>query len=251
MSEVTLTQAQGLATISLNRPARTNALTDTLLADLHAALDALEAPRALILRAEGRHFSTGGDVAAFAAALTTGAGEDYARRVVGGLNRAILRLAGLPCPVLMPVQGALTGGALGLMLAADLVVMTPEAFLQPWYARVGFAPDGGWSAMLPARIGPARARAVQLLNSRIGAEEALSLGLVQAISADPEAQVAEWLTVLEGHIAGAMAATKALMVDLPALEAALEAERKAFVARITLPEVAEGMARFLDDLKGA
>ncbi|MFN3953292.1 MAG: enoyl-CoA hydratase/isomerase family protein [Pararhodobacter sp.] len=250
MKQVLLTQARGLATITLNRPERANALSDTLLADLHGALDALDAPRAVLLRAEGRHFCTGGDVARFATEVAAGNGKDYARRLVGGLNRAILRLAALPCPVLAQVQGALTGGALGLVLTADLVAMTPDAFIQPWYARVGFAPDGGWTALMPARIGPARARAVQLLNQRIPADEALALGLVQAVCDDVDARIAGWLAQLEGHVPGAMAATKALMCDLPALEAALEAERAAFVERIELAEVQEGMARFLAGLEG-
>jgi 2-(1,2-epoxy-1,2-dihydrophenyl)acetyl-CoA isomerase len=76
-----------------------------------------------VLRGAGRHFSTGGDVARFAEAVAAGEGRAYAERVVGGLNRAILRLAALPCPVIAQVQGALTGGALGLVLAADLVSM--------------------------------------------------------------------------------------------------------------------------------
>lgn len=251
MTAVLLTQAQGVATITLNRPERANALTDDLLAEFHLALDALDAPRAVILRAEGKHFSTGGDVARFAREVAAGNGKAYAQRVVGGLNRAILRLVALPCPVIAQVQGALTGGALGLVLAADLVAMQRRAFIQPFYVQVGFAPDGGWTAMLPARIGAARARAIQMLNLRLSAETALDFGLVHAVNDDPEQSVAEWLGILEGHVPGALNATKMLMTPYPALAAGLEAEREAFVAQIDLPETRAGMARFLDRLKGA
>ncbi len=251
MSAVALKQVDGVAMLTLDRPERCNALNDDLLADLNAALDRLENPRVLVLRASGRHFSTGGDVARFAQEVAAGTGRTYAQAVVGGLNRAILRLASLPCPVLAQVQGALTGGALGLVLAADLVAMDRRAFVQPFYSVVGFAPDGGWTAMLPARIGAHRARAIQLLNQRISADQALTLGLAQAVNDDPGVVIGDWLSTLRGHIPGALAITKRLTVDLPALETALDAERAAFVERIETDEVRDGMARFLASLKGA
>lgn len=245
MTLVWLDQRDGVARITLANPARCNALTVELLADLNAALDALDTPRALVLTAEGRHFSTGGDVARLAAEVAAGNGPAHGAALVGALNGAILRLAGLSCPVLAVVQGALTGGALGLVLAADLVVMTPDAFVQPWYAAVGFAPDGGWTAMLPARIGAQRARALQILNTRLGAERALALGLADAVSADPAAQIGNWLDAILSHDPGTLADTRHLTADLPALEAALEAERAAFVARIASPGSRAGMDRFL------
>ncbi len=251
MSSVLLTHEDGVAVLTLERPERCNALNDDLLADLNAALERLETPRAVVLRAAGRHFSTGGDVARFAQAVAAGDGRAYAQAVVGGLNRAILQLAALPCPALAQVQGALTGGALGLVLAADLVVMERSAFVQPFYSVVGFAPDGGWTAMLPARIGEHRAREIQLLNQRITADQALAMGLAQSVSADPADVIAGWLRTLRGHIPGAMAVTKRLTTDLPALKAALDAERAAFVERIETDEVRDGMARFLASLKGA
>jgi len=244
MSLVSCEQAGGIARLILQRPARANALTADLLDDLNAALDRLDNPRALVLAGAGRHFSTGGDVARFAAEVAAGHGRDYAARTVGALNAAILRLADLPCPVVARVQGALTGGALGLVLAADLVVMTPDAFIQPWYSVVGFAPDGGWTAMMAARIGPARTRALHLLNSRLSAADALALGLAQAVSDEPEAVIAGWLSTLAGHDGASMAATKRLLAE--DLAPSLEAERAAFLDRIDTPEVRAGMARFLE-----
>ena len=248
MTLVLLDQSAGVATLTLNRPERSNALTADLLDALHAALDRLDAPRAVILRGAGRHFSTGGDVARFAQAVAAGQGRAYAERVVGGLNRAILRLSALPCPVIARVQGALTGGALGLVLAADLVAMDRAAFIQPFYARVGFAPDGGWTAMLPARIGPARARAIQLLNTRLTAEDALALGLAHHVSGDPDAAIADWLATLASHIPGTLTATKHLLADPDALAAGLEAERRAFLDRIDLSETRAGMAQFISSI---
>ncbi|MCC6001303.1 MAG: enoyl-CoA hydratase/isomerase family protein [Pararhodobacter sp.] len=234
-----------VARVTLANPARCNALTVELLADLADLLDSLDAPRALVLLAEGRHFSTGGDVARLASEVAAGNGPAHAQALVGALNAAILKLAALPCPVLAGVQGALTGGALGLVLAADLVAMTPDAFVQPWYAAVGFAPDGGWTAMLPSRIGMRKACSLQMLNTRLGAADALALGLADAVTDTPEAQIAAWLSRILAHDPGTLADTRRLSTDLPALAAALEAERAAFVARIASPGARAGMDRFL------
>lgn len=249
MSLVTLEEEAGVARLTLHREGRSNALTAELLEDLLAALDRLGNPRALVLSGAGRNFSTGGDVARFAAEVEAGNGRAYAQRTVGALNEAILRLAALPCPVIARVQGALTGGALGLVLAADLVVMTPGAFIQPWYAVVGFAPDGGWTGMLADRIGADRVRALHLLNGRVTAGKAQALGLAQAVSGDPDGVVAGWLSVLAAHEPGSMAAVKRLLARDPA--PSLAAELAAFVERIETPEVRAGMARFLQSLERA
>ncbi|MCB1394626.1 MAG: enoyl-CoA hydratase/isomerase family protein [Rhodobacter sp.] len=248
MSLVTLSQQDGVARLTLARAGRANALTAELLEDLHAALDRLGNPRALVLAGEGRNFCTGGDVARFADEVAAGNGPAYAAGIVGALNRAILRLAALRFPVIARVQGALTGGALGLVLAADLVVMTPEAFVQPFYAVVGFAPDGGWTRMLADRIGAHRVRAIHLLNQRITALDAQSLGLAQAVSAQPDAVIAQWLATLASHDPGSIAATKRLLSD--DLERTLEAERTAFVAAVDRAETRAGMARFLTPGRG-
>lgn len=246
-----------VARVVLVRPERANSLTAEMLEELCAALEELQEtpPAALVLAGAGRHFSTGGDVARFASEVAAGRGRAYAARTVGALNRCIERLVALPCPVIAQVQGALTGGALGLMLAADMVAMAEDAFIQPWYAVVGFAPDGGWSAMLPDRIGPARALQVQHLNRAIPAPEALSLGLVQALApaADLPGITAGWLADIAAHRAGAMAASRALVWSperRARLAQALEAERLAFVERIETEETRAGMAAFLARLKG-
>lgn len=250
---VRMAVGDGVARVTLAAPGRCNALTAELLDALNDTLDraAAEAPRALVLAAEGRHFSTGGDVARFAAEVAAGRGEAYARRTLGGLNAAMLRLMRMPCPVIACAQGAVTGGALGLLLAADLAVLGAGGFVQPYYAEVGFAPDGGWTALLPGRIGPARALEIQILNRRIDAGEAAALGIVQAVAVAPEAQVEVWLDTLSRHVPGTLADTKRLIRDTEATERALAAELDAFTARIGTVEVRDGMARFLAGLKEA
>jgi 2-(1,2-epoxy-1,2-dihydrophenyl)acetyl-CoA isomerase len=256
---VQLSRLNGHARLTLARPDRANSLDQALLTDLVAALDALSAdpPEVLILSGEGRHFSTGGDIARFAAEVEAGNGVAYAQAIVGTLHEAILRLLSLPCPVIAELRGATTGGALGLVLAADLVVMREDAFIQPFYAVVGFGPDGGWTALLPDRIGTARALGVQLLNRRIGATDALQLGIATALAAS-DAELAattdEWLATLAGHVGGTLTATRRLIWDearLGLVRARLDAERETFVQRIQETETRSGMAAFLASLRGS
>lgn len=250
---VRLEIADGVARLTLDRAERHNSLVPELLDDLLRHLATIRddgGVRAVVLAAAGRSFSTGGDIRGFHA-QPDDAIAGYAAGLVGRLNRAILAIMDLPQPVIARVQGPVTGGALGLVLAADLVAAAPAAYFAPYYVTVGFAPDGGWTAILPDRIGVQRAREIQLLNRHMAADEAAGLGLVtEVVPADRlDARIAEWLAVLAGHVAaGVRAARRLLLPDerRATYAAGLEAERRAFLAEVTRPEVRRGMARFLD-----
>lgn len=245
------------ARLSLARPQRANSLDAELLTALVETLGevAEDPPRALLLCGDGRHFSTGGDVARFAAEVEAGNGKTYAETTVGALHEAVLALLALPCPVIAELRGATTGGALGLPLAADLVVMHEEAFLQPYYAVVGFGPDGGWTALLPERIGTGPALEIQFLNRRIGATEALALGIATAVAVNDAAMeetTRQWLATIAAHVPGTLSATRRLVWSEErrrAVAARLDAERATFIERVEAEETRAGMARFLAGLR--
>lgn len=249
---VLLHQAGPVARLRLNRPDRHNSLVPDLietLIDRLAAVAADGAIRVLVLEANGPSFSTGGDVRGF---FDTPPGQRraYADQLVGGLNRAILTLLDLPCPVIGRIHGPLTGGSLGFLLACDLAVIAPQAFIQPYYTEVGFSPDGGWTAMLPDRIGPQKSREIQLLNRRVGAAEAVSLGLATALAETDrlDTVIAGWIAELEAKQPGAVACTKRRLLPpekRAAVAAALDAERQDFIDQIETAEAQDGMARFL------
>jgi 2-(1,2-epoxy-1,2-dihydrophenyl)acetyl-CoA isomerase len=248
MSATLLDIADGVARLTLNRPDRHNSLIPALLDSLNADLERIAGDRcirAVVLQAAGRSFSTGGDVAGFHT-VPRGQRRAYAEGLVGSLNRAILALLRLPVPVIGRIQGPLTGGSLGLLLACDLAAITPQAFVQPYYTQVGFSPDGGWTAMLPARIGMQRTREIQLLNQRVSAQEALQLGLVTAcVEADAlDATIEAWLEKLKSMQPASIASTKALLADDCA--ASLDAELRNFLELIDSDEVEAGMTRFLN-----
>lgn len=235
--------------ITLNRPQRHNALVPQLLTDLQQALDdaTTQAPKALLLCAEGPTFSTGGDVAEFFARKGA-ARQAYTRDLVAALNQVILTLLRFPAPTVAVVQGAVTGGSFGLVLACDLAVASSRATLAPWYSRVGFSPDGGWTALLPERIGAARALAIQLTNETLNARQAHDLGIFSHLSeADElasrtEAVVNDLLRAYPGSVAHTQAL---LRPDLETVRAGLDEEQKRFLEQIMTPEAEQGMADFL------
>ena len=145
------------AVVTLNRPQRHNSLVPALLRemlDVLAEVAADESVRALVLRANGRSFSTGGDALGFVQHADNM--EPYAREIVGLLNQVILALIDLSVPVITAVHGIVTGGSLGFILGSDIVLVAPEASFAPFYSEVGPSPDGGWAVLLPLVIGPRR-----------------------------------------------------------------------------------------------
>ncbi|MCY0097010.1 enoyl-CoA hydratase/isomerase family protein [Hoeflea ulvae] len=226
---------------------RANALEPGLLGDLASALDEAEAIDAsVVLICGGRNFSSGGDVRAFHTASAGGEADAYAREVVPCLQAIVVRLIAMKRLVVVAARGAITGGSAGLLFAADLAVIAPDAFVQPYYAKVGFAPDGGWTALLPERIGAGRALDWLQSDRRLDASALCEAGLTTAISHTPEATAMQLAS--EGEI-GTRLATKALIWDearRALINARLEAETAAFLERIVQPDTALGMARFIE-----
>jgi len=233
--------------IELRRPERHNSLIPELLQGLLSAHREVigGGARVAVLAAAGPTFSTGGDVRAIREAPDR---VGYSRVLVGLLNDVILAMAGGPIPVVAAVHGVTTGGSLGLLLACDHVVMGDRATIRPWYATIGFAPDGGWTALLPGVIGRRRAASVLLSDATITAAEALAWGLADEVV--PGGRVRECAfdaarRIAMGHCGAGTAVRRLAGLDLAAAAERLEAEREAFLALVDTPEATAGMDRFL------
>ena len=236
-----------VATVTLNRPERHNSIVPALLSELLDAIAACEAQpgvRVLVLRAAGRSFSTGGDLRGFREHADDIA--DYAREIVGLLNDTIIRLYDGRLPVITVVDGQVTGGAIGLVLAADIVLVTDRASFTPYYVEAGFSPDGGWTAILPDIIGRTRAATVQLLNRSISAEQALEWGLATAYAdaAAVDTAVAELCGQILDKKTGSMDCTRRLLRPRD-LELRLERERERFVEQVVTAEAKAGIETLL------
>ncbi|MEM9751740.1 MAG: enoyl-CoA hydratase/isomerase family protein [Pseudomonadota bacterium] len=248
---VALTVEQDVARITLNRPDRHNSLTPDLLIALTQRLGEIrDKPlTAVVLSGAGKSFSSGGDVAAFAA-VASDALADYASHVVSLLNDAILKILALPFPVVAKLHGFVTGGSAGLVFASDIVIMADDAHIAPYHSVVGFAPDGGWTALLPSRIGEARAFAIQCLNTSILAGEALQFGLAtQVASAERlDEEINRSIAQLREKSSSSIARAKRIIWTderLAQVALDLDAERIAFVEQISKTEVRDRMAAFL------
>lgn len=255
MSELVLRQINGpVAVLTLNRPERHNSLVPALLAELLAHLTAVATDtdlRALVLQANGRSFSTGGDARGFVEHAADIAA--YSAGIVGLLNKCLLALIDLPLPVITAVQGQTTGGSMGLVLASDLVLAAPEASFTPFYSVVGPSPDGGWTALLPRIIGRRRAAAVLYNNETITAETAVALGLANELV--PQAQLRSRALALAQDIAakkrGSIRRTKQLLwADRAEIAAALENERAHFIQEMSEGAGLTGFQTFLEQLRG-
>ncbi len=246
---VLVAQDGAVATVTLNRPQRHNSLIPPMLHDLCATFTQIGASttiHAVVLNAAGRSFSTGGDVAGFAAHQNSIA--EYAADIVGALNDCMLTMRALAQPIVAAVHGIVTGGSLGLVLASDIVLVTPQARFTPYYSVVGFSPDGGWTALLPQVIGRQRAAEILLTNGTISAENAVAWGLAsrlvaaETIQSEAHAIAAKIATMKPGSIGRIK---RQLNAD-DGLAARLEVERQQFVAQIQTDEARDGIVAFLE-----
>lgn len=242
-------RSRGVTFVTLDRPQRGNALVPNLLAGLEAAIEkAASEGGPLVLTGRGKAFSTGGDIAGFLEHAGSAQDlRDYSAGLVGALNRVILALRRHPGTVIAALNGPVTGGSLGLALAADRILCADTAFVQPYYAAMGFGPDGGWTALLPHRIGAARASGWIASDARLEAHDALRIGLVDRVC-DPIELVAAAMD--EAVSARALDPSVILQtrrlagMDADALAAGLEAERQAFLEHIVRAGTIERMRAF-------
>lgn len=248
---IILARSDSVAILTLDRPERHNSLVPALLRELLAALETLQSKpgvRAVVLQANGPSFSTGGDVRGFYDHMN--ALETYANTLVGLLNQVILGLVKLPVPVVAAVQGIVTGGSLGLVLASDVVLVTPAASFTPYYGVVGFSPDGGWTALLPAIIGPKRAAEILMHNRTISAKQAVAWGLasrVVTIESIREEALKSAQDIAAKKAASLRHTKHLLSLTCGDLAKRLEAERSHFVRQINSEEARAGILAFLEE----
>lgn len=238
----------GILRIVWNRPEKKNALTGAMYAAYHEALGrAADDPavRVVLVTGEGSAFTAGNDLQDFATWGAIGDVEDLP------VIRAIRRTLAFPKPLVAAVRGPAVGFGTTLLLHCDAVVAGDSATFALPFTRLGLVPEFGSTYVLPLMAGRVRAAHHLLLGEPFGRDEAKELGLVSLACAD--AAVDEQAMGLCRKLAALPPATlrtaKAL-IDAPerraALEAAIDAEAKAFVAGLSSPEHAEAVRAFME-----
>ncbi|QHC24980.1 enoyl-CoA hydratase family protein [Streptomyces sp. GS7] len=250
---IRVTREDGIATVTLARPEKLNALTFEAYADLRdllAELSRERSVRALVLAGEGRGFCSGGDVEEIIGATL---GMDTAQlldfnRMTGQVVRAVREC---PFPVIAAVHGVAAGAGAVLALAADFRVADPSARFAFLFTRVGLSGgDMGAAYLLPRVIGLGHATRVLMLGDAIRAPEAERLGLISELAEEGRAD--ETAAALARRLAEgpalAHAQTKALLtaeLDMP-LAAAVEMDAATQALLMNSADYAEFHAAFTE-----
>ena len=166
-----------VATLTLDRPDRLNALTPTLFREARRAIEeAVEAgARCLLITGAGRAFSSGADL--------LGEGEeglpaDYGTYLDDAFNPFFRYLIDLPIPIVTAVNGLALGAGCSLALIGDLVLAARSASFHFAFVNIGLVPDSGATWLLPRLIGRQRAFDMMMLGEKVGAEKAESWGMI-------------------------------------------------------------------------
>lgn len=215
MADVTLTRDGHVATITLNRPDRLNAISGPMLVELGQMLlscDADRGVRVVVLTGAGRGFCSGLDLQDVAAG--TGIGSGGATGMGGARidDTPPFALRRMDTPVVCALNGPAAGYGMDLALGCDLVIASDAATFTPPVKR-GILPESGGTWLLPRLIGWQKACEVTLMARKLDAADLQRLGLVNVVvpHEDFEKTVAEWVAELAAQAPLAIAATKRTM----------------------------------------
>ena len=189
--ELLCTVADGVATVTLNRPHKRNALSDQLTPALRAILPVLEADEnvcCIVITGAGSAFCAGGDVSQMGAGKLVGdktrSFEDKVRELQHKQRTLTLRLHDLKTPTVAALPGPAAGAGLSIALACDLRIATESAFLTTGFGNIGLSGDYGGSWLLTRLVGPAIAKDLYFTGRRVSATEAQALGIINSVAPD-------------------------------------------------------------------
>lgn len=244
---IRLEVADGIATLTLDQPAKRNPMTLRMGDELAAALGGLagrDDVRVLVLTGAGDAFSAGGDMALIEANARVAGHES--RQVMATFYDRYLAVLRLPIPTIAAINGAAVGGGLALALTCDLRYAAEDARLGVNFARLGLHPGMASTLMLPRTVGTARALELFYTGRLVTGKEAEALGLVNR--AVPRADLAATVQETARTIAGSAPLVLRLLkrAVYQGLEGAVSAalDYEAFAQALTYPtaDLQEGLA---------
>ncbi|MFT3721653.1 enoyl-CoA hydratase/isomerase family protein [Pseudorhodoferax sp.] len=246
---VTVHRHGAVGVLELSRPDKFNAMSRTAFEAMRAAVDDFEQPgsgvRAILVRAQGKHFCTGGDLEEARAMMQDSALLDDFLRFVNG---TLQRLEDCPLPVVVACHGLVLAGGLEIALCGDVVFASSDARFGDQHVQYGLVPAWGASQRLPRLVGLSRSLDLMYSGRWIDAATAQQWGIVSYVAA-PEALHDEAMRYCErlaarsrpGLAAMKRLARLALQHDLAT---GLRHERETVVDAMRGPDPAEGIAAF-------
>ena len=245
MNEILAERSRSILRVTVNRPAKKNAMTSAMynaLADVFNEANKDESVRVVIWDAAGDSFSAGNDVEDFLK-YAPGPGESPQAR----LGKALLNL---DKPLIAAVKGAAIGGGTTLLTHCDFVFASENAKFQLPFVNLGLVPEFGSSWSLPARAGHIRAAELLMLGQPFDASVATEIGLVTRVV--PEEKLAATATETAEKLAakppGVLQAIKKLMKRAPReqIEQAIKIENEEFASRLSSPVTKEVFTAFIE-----
>ena len=251
--------ADGVATLTLNRPDALNALSVEMMQDLQARARELATRKdaeVVVITGAGEHFMAGGDLKDFAkhphlspqARLAT-----FRAMIEQHINPTVVLLQQLHQPVIAKLRGACAGFGLSLMAGCDLAICADNTMFTTAYSAIALPGDGGASYFLPQILGRRKAAELLLLGDRFDAAEAVRIGLVNrsVAPAELDAEVDRLVARLRAGPRHAYAEIKSLLAAAASnqLESQLQSEAEAFARCSATMDFAEGVTAFLDKRK--
>lgn len=244
---LTLDRREGVATVTLCRPEKRNAMTPALTRDFAAALAAIRAEptiRALIIAATGPVFCAGGDLAMLERMTGQTPEENY--REMRTFYMHYLDLLHLDIPTIAAIGGHAVGAGAALALACDFRILAAEARVSFPFLALGLHPGMGTTHLLPIVAGSALATDLLLSGRSLGATEALDRGLVSRVlpAAEVDATALTLATELAGRPVAATRMAKRALVrpKIEGLDAALDYEATAQAHSYASPEMRASLA---------
>ncbi|HEY2684882.1 MAG TPA: enoyl-CoA hydratase-related protein [Steroidobacteraceae bacterium] len=253
MSSLGFTVTDGVATLTLQRSATSNAIDITIIRAIHLALDQIQkgegGAKAVVITGSNDVFCSGLDLHSID--LKSQEARQRAhfemRRFMDPL---IMRLSGFRFPIVAAVNGAAVGAGMSLALASDIIIAADNAYFLPSFARLGLVPDAGITFHLARRIGAGRSLSSLMLAEKICAKSALDWGLAYQVVPNAEvvskAQcVAHRLATGPCAVLGQIRALHASTFD-NSLQEQLRAERSAQEMTLETQDCVEGVRAFFE-----
>jgi 2-(1,2-epoxy-1,2-dihydrophenyl)acetyl-CoA isomerase len=247
MADIEVTRDAGVATVTINRPQRKNAVTGDMwgqLAETFRTLSADAEVRCVVITGAGGEFCAGADLSARSASGR----PVHQLAAMRSVNDAALSLHRMPQPTIAKVRGVAVGAGCNLALGCDLVVAGETARFSEIFAKRGLSLDFGGSWLLPRRIGMHRAKELALFGDIISSSEARDLGLVNRVLPDGEldAFVDGWARRLAAGPPIALALTKRMLNNSlnVTMEEALDDEGAAQTVNFGTKDTLEAMEAF-------